>query len=519
MSSTPRFALAAVCAPDAHASIVGRDVLSLGGSALEAALAMAAALAVCMPHRAGLGGDAQWLIREPGGRTHVLDAGGVVGEKATGDFYRKAGYDTPPRRGALAAAMVPGAVASWELALEAARAFGGKLPLTDLLAPAIRLAREGFTQSASAGRTPDDVAGLAEASGFTSAFCEDGKLIAAGASRKAEKIGDLIEQIAHAGLRDFYRGDAGREMAADMARLGALLTRGDLEKFEAKVRKPLSTRVGPRTYFAAPAPTQGFALLHAFALHSRLGARAREDVASLHALAEALKRTGAVAAPFSLDPALIEGDALRWLAPDALERERQAISSDRAAPTAISPPQLENAFFGAVDPTGLVVGCVTTLGDAYGAGCVLARTGLLLGNRAAAFSLDPRSPQTLAPGRKAPHAPAPALCVHDEGDVMMFGSGAPQTDLQIAARVAEGMGLAEAIDAPRLMTGWKTHLRMEDRFDPSVLRGLEKAGHDIALDPAPASEAFAPAGALLRHRKGSVEAAHDARTNGAADGL
>jgi gamma-glutamyltranspeptidase len=519
MSSTPRFTLAAVSAPDARAAAIGRDVLSLGGSAIEAAVAVAAALAVVAPHRAGLGGDAQWLIREPGGRTHVIDAGGVTGEKATSAFYGKAGYDEPPRRGALAAAVVPGAVAGWELALEAARAFGGRLPLTDLLAPAIKLAREGFAQGASPARAPNDLDTLADAPGFAEAFLQDGKIAAVGDARRDEKLGDLIEQISHAGLRDFYRGDAGREIAADLARISAPLTREDLRSFEAKVRKPLSVRIGARSYVVAPAPTRGFALLHALALHARLGARARDDFASLHAFAETLKRTLPIAALFARDPATLDGDPVRWLETDALERDAQAISRDRASLLSMTPPRQDGAFFAAVDPTGLAVGCVTTMGDAYGSGCVLARTGLLLNNRVAAFSLDPRAPQALAPNRKAPDALSPALCVHDEGRVTIFGSGAPETDLQVAARIAEGMGLAEAIDAPRLTVGWKSSLRMEDRFDPSVLRALEKAGHEIALDAAPYSESFATAGAVLRHRNGSVEAAHDPRGDGAADGL
>ncbi len=519
MSSTPRFTLAAVSAPDQRAATIGRDVLSLGASALEAALAMAAALAVTLPHRAGLGGDGQWIIREPGGRTHVLDAGGFSGANATGESYRKAGHHEMPRRGALAAATVPGAVAGWELALEASRAFGGRLPLADLLAPAIKLAREGFAQAASAARAPDDFVTLAESPGFASAFLNDGKLLDAGAVRSEVKLGDLLEQIAHAGLRDFYRGDAGRELAADMARIAVPLTRADLEKFEAKTRKPLSVRIGARSYFTAPAPTQGFALLHALTLHARLRAPARDDFASLHAMAETVKRSLRIAAPFSVDPAMIDGDPLLWLEPAALEREAHAISRDRAASDSRNPHQPASVFFGAIDPTGLTVGCVATMGDAYGAGCVLGRTGVLMGNRANAFSLDPRAPHALAPKRKPPHAPAPALCVQDEGRVMVFGSGDPQIDLQLATRIADCMGISEAIDAPRLLTGDRNLLRMEDRFDPSVLRALEKAGHEIALDPAPASEAFAPAGAVLRRRDGSVEAAHDMRTDGAADGL
>ena len=137
--------------------------------------------------------------------------------------------------------------------------------------------------------------------------------------------------------------------------------------------------------------------------------------------------------------------------------------------------------------------------------------------RASAFSLDPRAPHVLEPKRRAPDAPAPALCVQDEGRVMVFGSGDPQVDLQLAIRIAEGVGLLEAIEAPRLCVGDRNRLHMEDRFDPSVLRALEKAGHEISLGGA--SEDFAPAGAVLRRRDGSVEAAHDPRTNGLSNGL
>lgn len=519
MSSTPRFTLAAVAAPDPRAAAIGRDILSLGGSALEAAVAIGAALAVTAPHRAGLGGDAQWLIREPGGRTHVIDAGGRSGARASADDYRRAGHDDMPRRGALAVAVVPGVVAGWERALEAARAFGGKLPLADLLGPAVRLAREGFAQTASAARAPRDLATLREAPGFADAFMIDGKLVTAGAQRRESRMGDLLDQLAHAGLRDFYRGDVGREIGADLARIAAPLERADLESFEAAVRKPLSISLGGRAWLTAPAPTQGLALLHALALQARLGVSAREEAASLHACAETMKRSLRIAAACALDPATIEGDPLRFLTPAALERDVQAISRERAASAAATPQRPDCAFFGAIDPTGLAVGCVTTLGDAWGAGCVLPRTGLLPGNRAAAFVLDPRAPQALAPKRKAPHAPSPAVCVHADGGVLLCGSGAPDIDLQIAARIAAGAGLSEAIEAPRIMTGWKTSLRVEDRFDPSLLRALEKAGHDIALEAAPFSEDFAAAGALLRRRDGRVEAAHDPRADGAADGL
>src|SRR5471032_2981399 len=123
-----------VCAPHAAAVEDGRHILAEGGNAIEAMLAMAASIAAVYPHMNHVGGDGFWLVREPSGRVRAIMAAGRAGAQARPELYRE--HETIPARGPLAALTVPGAVAGWMLALEAAKAHGGNLPLDDLLAPA-----------------------------------------------------------------------------------------------------------------------------------------------------------------------------------------------------------------------------------------------------------------------------------------------------------------------------------------------------------------------------------------------
>src|SRR5438552_11780132 len=163
-----------VAAPHAAAVEAGRSTLAEGGNALEAMVAMAATLAVTYPHMNSVGGDGFWLLREPSGKVRALMAAGVAGTGARPELYRNAGHDEIPARGPLAALTVPGAVGGWMLALAAARAAGGRVPLVVLLSHALRLAREGFPMSsgqASYSALPDLVA----VPGFAAMFWIDGK--------------------------------------------------------------------------------------------------------------------------------------------------------------------------------------------------------------------------------------------------------------------------------------------------------------------------------------------------------
>src|SRR5438552_6665366 len=163
-----------VAAPHEAAVEAGRAVLAEDGNALEAMVAMAAIVAAVYPHMAHLGGDGVWLVRDPSGRLRALMAVGRAGVNARRELYRD--HETIPARGPLAALTVPGAVAGWMLALEAARARGGRTPLADLLAPAIRQAAQGFPPSKSlATWTATAAAELKDVPGFAATFLPDGK--------------------------------------------------------------------------------------------------------------------------------------------------------------------------------------------------------------------------------------------------------------------------------------------------------------------------------------------------------
>src|SRR5450756_1518998 len=250
-----------VAAPHAAAVEDGRAILAEGGNAIEAMIAMAASIAAVYPHMNHVGGDGFWLIREPSGRVRAIMGAGRAGAKATLQLYRDAGHHEIPSRGPLAALTVPGAVATWMLASEAAKAQVGKgtrakLPLHVLFEAAIKHAREGYTVTPSQARlTVEKYAELETAPGFMQAFLVDGKAPEAGAKLKQTAFAATLEHLAQVGLDDFYRGDVGREIASDLERIGSPVTRADLEKFEARAVEPLSVATQGHTLYNLPPPT------------------------------------------------------------------------------------------------------------------------------------------------------------------------------------------------------------------------------------------------------------------------
>ena len=197
-------------APHALAAEAGRLAFEEGGNALEAMVAMAAAIAAVYPHMNHVGGDGFWLVREPSRRVRALMAAGPSGERAAPALYREAGHETIPPRGPLAALTVPGAIGGWALALEAAKANGGKLPLEFLLAPAIGYARDGYVVTRSQARlTAEKLAECKDAPGFADTFLIDGKPPEQGSTLKQTAFAATLDQLSNAGLDDFYRGDVG----------------------------------------------------------------------------------------------------------------------------------------------------------------------------------------------------------------------------------------------------------------------------------------------------------------------
>jgi gamma-glutamyltranspeptidase/glutathione hydrolase len=518
-----------VAAPHHGAAEAGRAVLAEGGNALEAMVAMAATIAAVYPHMNHLGGDGFWLVREPSGRVRALMACGAAGSRADFNLYREAGHDTIPSRGPLAALTVPGAVGGWALALEAAKAQGGMLPLAELLAHAIRHAGGYVVARSQARLTAEKLAELKDVPGFAQTFLVDGKPPDAGATMKQAALAATLEQLAHAGLDDFYRGDVAREIAADFERIGSPVTRADLERYRAAVAEPLSVRLEAGTLHNTPPPTQGLASLIILALYQRLAVKEAESFDHIHGIVEATKRAFRVRDRVITDPARITQPVARYLDPAFLDSEIRAIDRRKAAPWPAPQGDGDTVWMGAADTSGLVVSYIQSLYWEFGSGCVLPSTGVLMQNRGASFSLERGVRNALAPGRLPFHTLNPALAVLRDGRVMAYGTmggdGQPQTQAALFTRhIYYRQPLEEAVDRPRWLLGrtWgspHTNLRMEWRFDGNLIDRLMAAGHDVEVLSEPYSDTMGHAGAVVLHPDGTCEGVHDPRADGGATGL
>jgi oxamate amidohydrolase len=519
-----------VCAPHALAVEDGRAILAEGGNAVEAMIGMAASIAAVYPHMNHLGGDGFWLIREPSGRVRAIMGAGRAGAKATLRFYRDAGCDEIPSRGPLAALTVPGAVAGWMLALTAAKANRGKMPLDVLLSAAIERARKGYTVTRSQARlTVEKYAELETAPGFVHAFLADGKAPEVGARLMQPAFGATLEHLAQAGLSDFYRGDVGREIAADLERIGSPVTRTDLEKYEARIAEPLRVQTDAGTLYNTPPPTQGLASLIILALFDRLRVSQAETFEHIHGLVEATKRAFLVRDRAVTDPDKIEENLDTYLEAKFLGAEAEKIDMRKAARWPAPQARGDTIWMGAADSSGLVVSYIQSLYWEFGSGCVLPATGIVMQNRGASFSLDPKALNVLEPGRRAFHTLNPALAALKDGRVMAYGTmggdGQPQSQAALFTRhVTFRQPLDKALDAPRWLLGrtWgstHTNLRLESRFDGNLIDRLMAAGHDVQVLEEPYSDTMGHAGAVIMHGDGTLEGGHDPRADGGAAGV
>jgi gamma-glutamyltranspeptidase len=524
-----------VCAPHAAAVEDGRAILAEGGNAIEAMLAMAASIAAVYPHMNHVGGDGFWLIREPSGRVRAIMGAGRAGAKATLQLYRDAGHHEIPARGPLAALTVPGAVAGWMLALDAAKAQTGKgtrakLPLHVLFEAAIKHAREGYTVTPSQARlTAEKLPEMKDAVGFQEGFLIDGKPPVVGARIKQSAFAATLDQLAQVGLEDFYRGDVGREIAADLERIGSPVTRGDLEKYEARIAEPLSVPIGAGALYNTPPPTQGLASLMILALFDRLRVAKAESFEHVHGLVESTKRAFRVRGRFVTDPDQIDGNLNHFLSPKFLDAEAAKIDPKKAARWPTPYGEGDTVWMGAADSSGLVVSYIQSLYWEFGSGCVLPATGVLMQNRGSSFSLDPKALNALAPGRRPFHTLNPALAALKDGRVIAYGTmggdGQPQTQGAVFTRhVLFRQPLDQALDAPRWLLGrtWgstHTNLRLESRFDGNLVDRLMAAGHDVAVLDEAYSNTMGHAGAVILHPDGTLEGGHDPRADGGAAGV
>ena len=527
MLNTPRGTQGMVVAPHHLAAQAGLAVLREGGDAVEAMVAAASTVAVVYPHMNSIGGDNFWLIAEPAKAPVAIMACGSAGERATADFYR--GHPSIPPRGPLAANTVAGAISGWDAALAVSKRWGGRLPLSRILADAISYGRHGAPVTVSQHKnTTAKLAELKDVPGYAAQFLVNGQPPAVASLFRQPRLAATLERLARAGLDDFYRGEIAAANAAELARIGSPVTAADLRTHRAVETAPLRVDLRCGAVYNVPPPTQGLASLMILGVFDRLGCAEAEGFPFLHGLVESTKQAFLVRDRIVTDPAYMTEDPASHLTESRLTTMAGRIAPDRTMPWPAPAQSGDTVWLGVIDGQGRAVSLIQSIYWEFGSGVVLADTGVLWQNRGVSFSLSETALNVLRPGRKPFHTLNPAMAQLADGRLMVYGTmggeGQPQTQAAVFARhVLFGQELQAAVTAPRWLLGrtWgaaSTNLKLENRFDPSVIEALRKAGHDVEV-VAPFTDIMGHAGGIVRHPSGVLEGGADPRGDGVVAGF
>lgn len=521
-----------VTTPHTLASQSALAVLREGGNAVEAMVAAAASIAVLYPHMNSIGGDGFWLISRPGQQPLGLEACGAAAGAASIAAYHAAGLDAIPFRGGMAANTVAGTVSGWDAALQWSRdTLGGKLPLSRLLADAIAYARDGMPVTASQSRcTAERVAKLGDLPGFAKAFLPGGQAPGTGDRFCQPALAATLEQMARAGLADFYRGDLARSMARDLASVGSPLSLEDLSRHQAVWKTPLAMPHSLGTLYNMPPPTQGLVSLLILGQLDRLlkaDTHTPWSAQYVHLCVEATKQAFRVRDRDITDPAYMTLDPQSLLTPAALDALAQPIRTDRCLPWGEGQGPADTIWMGVIDRDGVAVSFIQSIYHEFGSGVVLAESGVNWQNRGCSFSLNPEARNPLMPLRKPFHTLNPAMAHLNDGRTLVYGNmggdGQPQSQSAVFTRIALfGMNPQAAIDAPRWLLGrtWgesSDSLKLEGRFPDDTVQALQGLGHAVDVLPA-YDEVMGHAGAIVHHANGLFEGGSDPRSDGAALG-
>ena len=484
-----------VTCPHSLASQAGVDVLRAGGSAVDAAIATSAALAVLYPHMTGVGGDAFWLIHDAKtGQVRYLDGGGRAAASASIDWFKTRGHAEIPFRGVLPATLTtPGSVASWG----AAHAAYGRLPMSRCLESAIGYARDGFpvTQRLAGWieHVKKDLAPHAESCAI---FMPHGQVPVAGSKLTNPNLANTLEAIATQGPAGFYGGAVGRELARFAAEQGGFFTEADLAAQTARWGEPIQGTYRDVTIFETPAPTQGFTvlqmlnLLEPYALHEKPYLSA--DPA--HLMVQAKQIAYHDRDRFLADPLFVGVPMDRLIAKSHADDRRPLMDPARALPWDKVPSYGsltgDTVYIAVVDAQGNAVSLIHSLYGVFGSAVVAGQTGVMLQNRAAYFSLDSAHPNRLEPGKTPLHTLIASMGFRDGRLWSVVGcmgaDGQPQIHLQTYINLIDfGRNIQEALEAPRWLSGRfalgedRDTLHIEARFPRETIDELERRGHRL----------------------------------------
>jgi gamma-glutamyltranspeptidase/glutathione hydrolase len=516
-----------VVTDDPIASKVGEEILKKGGNAIDAAVAVAYTLAVVYPEAGNIGGGGFMLIRRHDGKTAFIDYREVAPKKATAKMYLHPDGSRIPGASTIGylSVGVPGSVAGMSLALQKF----GTMKLAEVMAPAIRLAKDGFPVSARLAK--DLQAGSKRLDRFPISrriFLRDGKLYQAGEIFRQPELAATLERIAKNGPEEFYRGETAHVLAKQMASHGGIITLDDLAGYRAKIRTPLDAtyHYGGHawTVITSPPPSSGgVAIIETLNILQGLPLQpvpdrpvsAWNNARNVHYVAEAMRRAFADRAAWLADPDFTHVPVRGLTSMAYAEKLRATIAADKATPSsevkAGDPNPYDRAtaaafsewtatrghttHFSIVDAEGNAVSNTYTINDFFGSGVATA-SGFLLNDEMDDFNTDPGHPNVLfhllqsqandvAPDKRPLSSMVPTMVLRD--GKLSFVTGSPGGPRIISATMLSalnwmrmGMSAQQAINAPRFHHQWMPDvLYVEPTMPLSTVRNLERLGYTI----------------------------------------
>ena len=523
-----------VTSPHSLASAAGIDVLRAGGSAIDAAIATSAVLAVVYPHMTGLGGDAFWLIHDgASGEVRYLNGGGKAAAGSTPSSLEQRGLKEIPLRGVVPATLtVPGGVSSWIEAHDSC----GRLPLRRVLESAIGYARDGFPVT---GRLADFIEmirdDLVQDREAAALFFPQGAAAPPGAKLTNANLARTLQSIADSGWSGFYEGPVAAEMARFSEEKGGLFRSADFGSQKATWGAALAGRYRDVTIFNTPPPTQGFTVIEMLNLVEPHELHRKDFLGAdhVHLLVQAKQIAYHDRDLLLADPSFADVPVERLISKQ-YAGERGRLIDVRSALKWDTVPSFgslagDTVYIAAVDRDGNAASLIQSLYGAFGSCVVAGSTGVILQNRGAYFSLDPAHPNRLEPGKIPLHTLIASMAKRDGKLWSVLGcmgaDGQPQIQLQLySAMIDFGLDIQEAIEMPRFLSGRfalgeaRDTLHMESRFSGGTIDALERRGHTVNRWGAWNEMAGHAHGITIDRRMGILRGGSDPRSDGAAIG-
>jgi gamma-glutamyltranspeptidase/glutathione hydrolase len=501
------------------AAQAGLEILKKGGNAIDAAIATAACLTVVEPTGNGIGGDSFSLVWS-GGKLHGLNASGFSPASADASELLSKGLKEVPQLGWYTVT-VPGAPSAWA---ELSEKFG-KLPLAEVMSPAVSYAERGFAVSPTVAKLWSmafkrfaAALGVDTFKNWAGVFCPKGRAPFPGEIWSSAEQARTLRMIADSGAEEFYRGEIAGRIETYSKQYGGWITASDLADFYPEWVAPIS--VNYRGYDIWEIPPNGHGINALMALNIIGGfdfSGSRERTEIYHLSIEAMKLAFIDGMKYVADPRFMEVKVSDLLSSAFASERRTMIGENALDPTPGKPHGGGTVYLATADEEGNMVSMIQSNYNGFGSGLVVPGTGIGLHNRGNNFSLDHESPNFMAPRKKPYHTIIPGFITKEGSPVGPFGiMGAfmqPQAHVQVVTNMIDfGMNPQEAIDAPRWQWIEGRSVELEQSVENHIALGLAERGHNVKL--VSDNILFGRGEMIVRTQYGTLAGATEPRTDG-----